>query len=398
MNSPAFSHFSSPFEQQKVDSDLTSPQRLAALTGSLAQRAAHYDTTGDFPHDNFAQLQDAGLLALALPARLGGNECNLATALRVITAVAKGDPSTALILTMQYLHSLRLRSASGWPVALQQQVAADIINQGALINSLRVEPALGTPARGGLPATQARRTKEGWLLEGEKIYSTGSHGLRWFLVWGATDDPQPLTGSFLVPASAPGVRIIDDWDHLGMRATCSHRIIFNQVKIPLDQAINLSEQPVVQDPQETLWMSVLLSAVYDAVAQSAQQWLHDFLQHRVPSALQAPLATLPRFQTIAGRIDTLLFSNQTLLQSAAAGNLEPARGGQLKHLVTSQAIQAVELAIEAAGNPGLSRRSDLQRHLRNVLCARIHTPQDDVILQTAGQRILAFSSNQQRSA
>lgn len=397
MNSPAFSPFSSGFDPQRVDSDPGSPQRLAALTRSFAQRAAHYDVTGDFPHDNFAELHDAGLLRLALPARLGGNECDLATALRVITAVAKGDPSSALILTMHYLHSLRLRAASGWTAALQQQVAADIVKNGALINSLRVEPALGTPARGGLPATRATRTEKGWQLDGEKIYSTGSHGLSWLLVWGATDDPQPLTGSFLVPASASGVQIIDDWDHLGMRATCSHRVVFRQVTIPFDHAISLNERPAAQDAQETLWMSVLLPAVYDAVAQSAQQWLHDFLQHRIPSVLQAPLATLPRFQTLAGRIDTLLFSNQTLLHSAATGNIDPVRGGQLKHLITSQAIEAVELAIEAAGNPGLSRRSDLQRHLRNVLCARIHTPQDDVILQTAGQRVLAFSSNQQRS-
>lgn len=77
---------------------------------------------------------------------------------------------------------------------------------------------------------------------------------------------------------------------------------------------------------------------------------------------------------MVGRIDTLLFANQSLLNAAVSGQTEPRHAGQLKHLVSRNAIQAVELAIEAAGNPGLSRRNPLERHYRDVLCSRIHTP------------------------
>ncbi|MNH41461.1 hypothetical protein D3C79_1029660 [compost metagenome] len=49
----------------------------------------------------------------------------------------------------------------------------------------------------------------------------------------------------------------------------------------------------------------------------------------------------------------------------------------------------MELAIEAAGNPGLSRRNPLERHYRDVLCSRIHTPQDDVVLGQVGRAALA---------
>ena len=58
-------------------------------------------------------------------------------------------------------------------------------------------------------------------------------------------------------------------------------------------------------------------------------------------------------------------------------------------MVSAQAIKAVELAIEAAGNPGLSRRNPLERHYRDVLCSRIHTPQDDVVLGQVGRSALA---------
>lgn len=135
-------------------------------------------------------------------------------------------------------------------------------------------------------------------------------------------------------------------------------------------------------------MAVLLPAVYDGVARAARDWLVGFLNQRAPSNLGAPLASLARFQDVLGRIDTLLFANQSLLDSAAAGHIAANHAGQIKHLVSANAIQAVELAIEAAGNPGLSRRNPLERHYRDVLCSRIHTPQDDVVFGQVGRNAL----------
>ena len=55
-----------------------------------------------------------------------------------------------------------------------------------LINALRVEPELGTPARGGLPKTVARAIgaddDPSWSVTGRKIFSTGAEGLRFMAV------------------------------------------------------------------------------------------------------------------------------------------------------------------------------------------------------------------------
>jgi len=63
-------------------------------------------------------------------------------------------------------------------------------------------------------------------------------------------------------------------------------------------------------------------------------------------------------------------------------------GGIVKHLVTQHAIRAVELAVTVSGNPGLSRSSPLERHWRDVQCARIHSPQSDSVLKAAGAAAL----------
>ncbi|MEX5585931.1 acyl-CoA dehydrogenase family protein [Pseudomonas urmiensis] len=372
-----------------------SDRALAELTQALAANAERYDRSGQFPHDNFALLHQYRLLGLTVPSALGGGGADLATARRVVAAVGKGDPSTALILAMQYLQHVRLQEQGRWPEHLRLRVARDAVDNGALINAFRVEPDLGTPTRGGLPATVARRTADGWRLSGRKIYSTGSHGLTWYQVWARSDDSDPLIGGFLVHKDSPGIRIIDDWDHLGMRATCSHEVRFDDVLIPLDHAVNVSPASAPRpelDGEGQLWMSVLLPALYDGVAQAARDWLVQFLLSRAPSNLGAPLASLGRFQEVLGRIDTLLFANRNLLDAAATGQVDARHAGQIKHLVSSNAISAVELAIEAAGNPGLSRRNPLERHYRDVLCSRIHTPQDDVVLGQVGRAALAPAS------
>ncbi|MDX9663689.1 acyl-CoA dehydrogenase family protein [Pseudomonas sp. P5_152] len=361
---------------------------LQSLSVQLASTADDYDRTGAFPQANFDLLHRHGLLALTVPKELGGLGGDLAQASQVIGAVAQGEPSTALILVMQYLQHARLHSTRRWPQALRERVARDAVNHGALINALRVEPDLGTPARGGLPATLARRRTDGWRLSGRKIYSTGSYGLSWYAVWGRSDDPDPLVGVWLVHKDMPGIRIVEDWDHLGMRATCSHEVIFDDVHLPLEHAVSVSPLSAPQPELDGVgqqWMAVLLSAVYDGVARAARDWLVDWLLERQPSNLGAPLASLPRFQEVVGHIDTLLFANRTLLDAAAQGHSPACSAGQLKYLVTGNAIRAVELAIEAAGNPGLARRNALQRHYRDVLCSRIHTPQNDTILIGAGK-------------
>jgi alkylation response protein AidB-like acyl-CoA dehydrogenase len=85
----------------------------------------------------------------------------------------------------------------------------------------------------------------------------------------------------------------------------------------------------------------------------------------------------------------LLFNNRVLLDSGAAGRIPAAEAPTIKYLVSKHAIDAVELALEASSNPGLSRNNALERHYRDVLCARIHTPQNDTVLGNLGRAAFA---------
>ena len=371
------------------------------LINRFASRAAESDRLGEINFDNLADLHKAGYLSLTLPPDQGGQSITLRQITTIISQVAKGDPSTALILAMQYLQTIAILLSETWPDDVRNEVLDSIVTSGALLNALRVEPELGTPARGGIPATRIRREGDRYFLSGRKIFSTGSSALHWGVVWGATEEDTPHIGQILVPLSLPGVRIEKSWHHLGMRATGSDTIIFENVEIPERYLINFHENG--KNPETPLlatWHTIVIPALYNAIAHSARDWLTDFLQQRVPTALGRSLSTLPRFQTVLGEIDGLLLTNEALLELALSKaenqTITLAEAGQVKRLVTENAIAAVTRAVEVTGNPGLSQNNPLERHYRNVLCGRIHTPQADAVLESAGRS--AFAALHEKSA
>lgn len=367
---------------------------LDSITSRLAETAEAFDRSAEFPRPNFDLLAQEGLIGLTVARQLGGRGAGLAESLRVLGAVAKGEPSTALILFMTYGYHAQPTRAQSWPAHIYERLAREAVAGTGLIGGLRVEPELGTPVRGGLPKTVARRTASGWALSGSKIYSTGSTGLSWYAVWAKTDEPEPRVGNFLVAADSPGITILPAWDHLGMRATVSHEVVFAETPIPPDHAVDVRPPadwaPKPGDNGPALWNALAISTIYDGVAQAARDWLAGYLRERVPANLGASLATLPRVQEKFGEIEAALYANRVLIENAA----ERADAGDppgtvdanaIKYLVTANAIRAVEIGLELTGNPGLSRKNPLERHYRDVLCSRIHSPQNDTILVAAGR-------------
>lgn len=381
--------------QAQAQPDATA--RASALAEAFAERAPLHDRDGSFPFQNFDDLSKAGLLALTVLAALGGGGAGALEASRILGIVGKADPSTALVLSMHYIQHLVMARSSRWPARLSRKLARETVEGVALINALRVEPELGSPARGGLPASMARRTETGWRLSGRKIYSTGAPILKWYAVWAKTDEAETRVGLFLVPAGLPGTWIVETWDHLGLRASGSHDVVFDDVVFPLDHEIDvrLPDEWRVPDFTQATVHAIFIAAIYDGVARAARDWLVGFLKDRVPANLGAPLASLPRAQEALGGIEARLAVNARLIGSFAEAfddnlPLSALESNIIKLTVTNNAVAVVEDALSLTGNHGLSRSNPLQRHYRDALCGRVHTPQDDTTRIAAGRLALGL--------
>ncbi|MDR2031105.1 MAG: acyl-CoA/acyl-ACP dehydrogenase [Azoarcus sp.] len=367
---------------------------LPRITQELAKTAAHYDRTGELPHANLELLHKHGLLGLAVPAEFGGHGLPLSRLRQVVGAVAKGEPSTALLVAMQYIHHRILLSKPEWPQALRGRIYKDALEYGALINSFRAEAEAGSPFRGGLPATTARRTAEGWRLSGTKICASGIDGITWLLVWAKSDDPAPLVGAWLVHRDSPGIRVIEAWDYLGMRATGSHTIVFEDVPLSPEHAVDVfpSDQLHTSDTIAALDFqrtnSVLIAALYDGIARAARDAFVAWLKTTAPTNLGAPLATLPTLQQEAGRLDGILLQSRFLLDAIANAPLLENEAGQIQAAVTENAVTVTGRILELTGNHGLPQSSPFQRHHRDALCGRVHAPQRDIVWSMTGKSVL----------
>jgi alkylation response protein AidB-like acyl-CoA dehydrogenase/predicted cupin superfamily sugar epimerase len=372
---------------------LASPQldRLPEVTRALAAKAEQNDRTADFPAEGIRVVHAAGLLTASVDRRYGGAGVGLADTARILNALGRGDPSVALITAMTLFTHAAQGAMPTWPDHVYQSALDESVATPVLINALRVEPELGTPARGGLPKTIARRTEAGWAVTGRKIFSTGAVGLRWMAVWARTDDAEPRVGSFLVRNDAPGITIERTWDHLGLRASRSDDVIFEAtpaVPARLDAPPGPAGPPMA-------WNALGLSALYLGVASAGRDWLIKFLSERTPAALGAPLATLPRFQQAVGEIEAALNSAADLVDALArrvdeGDQTASGHVNAVKLIATRAAINSVEQALALTGNNGLTRKNPLERHYRDVLCSRVHTPQEDSITVAAGRAALGL--------
>jgi alkylation response protein AidB-like acyl-CoA dehydrogenase len=136
------------------------------------------------------------------------------------------------------------------------------------------------------PATRALRTDRGWRIDGHKIFCTMAPAATTLLtsVGFADGDGVERFGYAEVPADTAGVRINDDWDAMGMRASGSHSVTFDGVELPAGalrggfragQALPYLERAVANDPQRGEARFALADALtrLERPADALQHWL-----------------------------------------------------------------------------------------------------------------------------
>jgi alkylation response protein AidB-like acyl-CoA dehydrogenase len=376
--------------------------RLQAVLDRIASNAARHDRDASFPFEAIAALEQLGVARLSAPVAAGGYGAGLVQAREIAQRIGAADASVGLVMLWQFVfHAEMAQPDHGWSASARAAVLESIAQGPSLINALNVEPELGSPSRGGLPATRAVRQPDGsWRVHGRKTYATGIPVLRWLLITATIeDDGEPRVGRFVVDTRLGGLRVEETWDHVGLRATASHDVVFEDTPLPAGHLI-AQDQPGRKMPMSgarNAWTATCLGAMYNGIAHASRNWLVGYLHQRVPSNLGAPLASLPRFQSAVGEIDFWLATSDRLLDDVARavdGDDDAARrrafefAPLLKHHVTSNAIAVASRALELTGNPGHSRHHPAERHLRDALTGRIHTPQSDVIFLNTGKAAL----------
>ncbi|MHC2364398.1 acyl-CoA dehydrogenase family protein [Rhizobium leguminosarum] len=353
----------------------------------IADAAPDADRTGQFPWTGIRAVHQSGLLESTVATRYGGQGATLADAAHILAALGRGDPSVALISAMTIFNHLGQAAKNHWPDDLYRRLLAEAKQKPLLLNAARVEPELGSPARGGLPATVARRTTSGWSITGRKRFVTGAYGLTHFLVWAHTDETPARVGTFVVPNGLSGIDVIENWNSLGMRATGSHDVEYTDVEIPAENVLELVDPSVAQqDNRAHAAITLALTAIYLGAAEAAQAAFIRFAHERVPANLGHPIARTERFVTLSGEIDLLVSGARQIIFGALEANHGDAEKMIRARLIAGRQLrEAVQIAVRGIGNPGLSADLGLERHFRDIQSVLVHAPQEDTSISILGR-------------
>ncbi len=217
--------------------------RLVAIAEELAAkfavRAGEHDRDATYPFEAIEDLKERGYFSAPIPEEFGGLGVESVRDILVASSrLARGEPSVTIGLNMHLAAILNIRRryrlavesgnearASAYGRALQMVSAS-----GAVMAAAVSEPNQDLTR----PATRAVRSETGWVINGKKIFCTMSPAASavYVAVTFENDAGQERYGYALVPKDTPGITVHNDWDALGMRASGSHSVSFEDVHVP----------------------------------------------------------------------------------------------------------------------------------------------------------------------
>jgi alkylation response protein AidB-like acyl-CoA dehydrogenase len=359
--------------------------RLVALAESLAEEiaphAARHDREASFPFDSFETLKRRGYFLAPVPEELGGlGVLSLHDLVVAQSRLARGDAALALGVNMHFV--LVLSTSQRWQ---QARAAGDDRRLGAFGQALEEIAREGTVLAAAIseptqdltrPTTRATPTEDGWIVSGRKIFCTMSPAADVFYasVMLPSDNGHERYGYAVVPRDAPGVVVHDDWDALGMRASGSNSVSFEDVPLP-PSAIRGGF--VAGDPLEYMERTLNSGAFHAAAALGVAEAAHLNVTARLggrevdPRALTLAaenVVDLAACRAILARAAALVDEDQEQRAASKTADVTEvyAEIQAAKTFIGETGVRIVDRALALSGGAGYMNGSPLARAYRDV--------------------------------
>jgi alkylation response protein AidB-like acyl-CoA dehydrogenase len=374
-------------------------QRLVELVRTLgrdrfAARAHRYDSEASFPFENYADLREAGLLALTIPKRHGGLGADYTTYTLVSAELGRWCGATALTFNMHacsMLWSSQIADDLPMPAedrALHERRRARIyervVRDGAIFAQPFSEPDSAAAAGQAPFGTTARKVEGGWRVSGVKHFASLAGAAHYYGLLCTEDRPgvEPSVKDTLylaVPADAPGAQIFGSWDPVGMRGTVSRSLRFTDVFVGDDAMVmprGLYYQAALRWPH----MFLTLCPTYLGIAQAAFDFTAAYLRGEAPGS---PGRGRARARPSSSRWARCASSSSRRRRSSTARS--PRRGSTRRrdsrlrayaaqHTVMEHANDICRLAVRTCGGRSIMKSMPLERLYRDSRCGSLMLP------------------------
>ena len=334
--------------------------------------AEELDREERFPHDLYLEMADLGLFGIGVPESLGGPGFDTLTYALIMEELSRGYASVAdqcglieLISTLLVRHGTKDQ---------QDRWLADVIAAKTLVAYCITEPEAGTDVSG--IRTEAKRTGEGWILNGGKIWIHNAPVADLAFVLARTDKEAGHRGMsiFIVDLHAQGIERGPKEHKMGQRASQVGALNFTDVKLPASALLGEEGRGF------HMMMSVLdkgrvgIAALAVGIAQAGLEAAVDYARQR--KQFNKPIADFQGVQWMLADMAKDIEAGRLLVQSAAhkIDNGEDATKAcsMAKCFAGDAAVKCTQDAVQVFGGSGYIRGFEVERLYRDAKITQIY--------------------------
>ena len=212
-------------------------QMIQAMAREFAETAirpvaAEIDREGRFPHETVKRMGELGLMGVAIPEPWGGSGADTVAYVLALEEIAKACGSHAAIMSVN--NSLYCDPVYKFGTDAQRERFLRPAAAGHALGGFALtEPQAGSDARN--QQTLAVRDGGHYVLNGRKQFVTNGREASFALVFCATDRAKAHHGitAFVVEKGTPGFRVPRTEDKLGIRASDTAELMFEDCRVPV---------------------------------------------------------------------------------------------------------------------------------------------------------------------
>ncbi len=363
--------------------------------------AAQADRDGKPAERALRLLREGGWPGLPVPEKFHGGGLSLVECCAIQRVLATADPALAVAVNM-HLFSVglmvehwRRRTDTSW--LLLEAIAT----QSRLVASAFAEPNLGGSTTRS--TMRAEPVDGGWRVSGRKRpCSLAEEADLVCLQVQTTSEPSQVLVA-LLPTTAPGLRVVKDWDTLGMRGSASNTLVIEDCFIPKE--LVFYQAPAGSEDDDVfaagiIWFALTSTACYLGVARAAMSEAASLLRALRIAHLGQSRAFLPSYQATVGDAVAEVLALEAACAEAARRMDSGADPGTLVASVLAvkqQAVRVVPMFVgalaEACGGASYARSLPLERLWRDAQAIRFHPPTPAAARQYLGRHALGLASS-----
>jgi alkylation response protein AidB-like acyl-CoA dehydrogenase len=368
-------------------------KKISALIPYFSENARISDRENFFPIENFELIKKEGLLNLIVPCSFGGLGLNFLEYQLCIAEISKGCASTAASLNMHCIVLGALSDIFSSKISSEQReffiphaqkIFDKVVKEKKVFASATSEPRSG--ARYSKTKTTYEIVSGGYIINGIKFFVSMAEYADYYSIIAnkklnspnEISSPHELT-FFIVPKGTSGIKIVKDWDVVGMRGTQSHKIVFEDVFIPEESAFlgitGFALMKIIQAPH---WVTGGYLGVYLGIMESALNFAVDYINERTDKSNQTGLGYDPIIQVGLSKLNSLYqLARYSVLHAAnmVIENFSKKETHEAlylaKHVVGDNAIQLTTGAIKLCGGSTIHKKYNLERYMRDSICATL---------------------------